>query len=295
MSKKIDTTIPTIPTPELRSQPINMGHKAEFVCSYTELIFLPKLIAAKPAEPKDTTESQALQLTLMREAFKMIQDPELGEVYGRRLDAASVCVWADEQRNRGLDLSHYNLERSLFGNATPRGVGGYCSAMAHSLYEKLNLNLNHAGETYYNVRGEFNREYGSVYVPNQVRNLRSVLSDKKSQDPSTGVITRIPVIASQYSKIIPKSVQKKILKWNAANNIGTSKIDAVVRDMYAFSAELYAGLTPVRTTKQLQERWPEVFDDFCAVTGLGQCHGTALMPHHEVSTVNSLIAEFHNK
>ncbi|MGI9570646.1 MAG: hypothetical protein ACR2PH_13150, partial [Desulfobulbia bacterium] len=65
-----------------------------------------------------------------------------------------------------------------------------------------------------------------------------------------------------------------------------------VNTMFEFSRELYEGIKCVRNTKQFQERYPDMFDEFCSITGLGQCDGKDLVCATDMGQVNSILMEY---
>jgi hypothetical protein len=120
------------------------------------------------------------------------------------------------------------------------------------------------------------------------------LSEAKTQDRATGVVTRTTRLNSALTDSLPSQRAKnKLLKVCKTLVEPITAYDAEFRAMQDFAEDVWRALKVFKNTKQLQEGWPEIFDDFVALSGLGACHGSDLLPHNDVSNVNNIIADFH--
>lgn len=303
---KITAKIETVPTPELRSQPISATHRQEFVLEFTRIIFEPRIVKAVPKDMSNFMEDLDAQRSMLYDAFPILQKKDLREVYGERNPMHRSLRFSHDQYNDVLGRFQYNhsIEDHMFGGQV-RGdnITGAVSAFAKSLHAGITNALPNvkASKDYAislrkqwdenNVENQPDTCY--IYLPNHVSNLFDLVTDKKSQSKS-GQVSRTPIIKSQFVGVIPTKVQARILAWvkKGRAEVGVQKLEQEVQTMFEFSRQLYDGLKCVRNTKQFQERHPDMFNEFCSITGLGQCDGKDLVSFTDMSTVMSILMEY---
>lgn len=302
-------SIQTIPTVELRSQTINALHRQEFVIEFTRSVFMPRVVEATPRDMGDWKKDLEAQVHMLRDAFPLLKKPEVREVYGRTVAIHNAIRWDHETFQsalRGIDsyriatklLNVDRLQDNIEGRAR-----SFSAAMSTQIKARMpNVEASSKYQTELqdatrlinskSTEAEGNACY--IYLPHTVGGLIDLITEKKSQDPNTGEVTRTPVIKTQFVKAIPKSVQTRILAWikKKRATVSTEALESEMRLMFEFSRELHEGVRIIRNTKQFQQRLPDMFDDFCFITGLGQCDGKDLMCGTEMGTVNTILAQY---
>jgi hypothetical protein len=299
--------IPEIPKSKLVAQPINAQHRQEFVIEFTRNIFLDRIVAATPADLGNWEEGLNIQKQLLLDAFPLLHKPNMGEVYGQHASWGSVLVWEHEQYEKVLNQLHrYHFSSYLISDRLAENVEGHIMAFGNELHNQIKRKMPNleACKKYqeklsgmsYSPRSNTSQEdieKNYVYIPNGISNVQDIIGEKKVQNDNTGEVTRTPVIKKQFTTIIPKPVQKRILAWTKKKrqNVSADRMQAEMKLMKEFANELLKGLRVIRNTKQFQERLPDMFDEFCFVTGLGQASGQDLICHSDMGTVNTILAQ----
>lgn len=304
MAAKKESIIPDIPADKLVSQPINVTHRQEFVIEFTRIIFKPRIVAAVPKDIKDPKLDINLQLSLLMDAFPLMQKEGFREVYGDTKPRHKLVRFPHRVIKDITDSLTYNAGHGFFGDhAVNQNCWGNLNAMSREMRFAIEKNLPNTAasvdllaemETKYSeTEGAWGKDDLNLWLPREVCGLSSLITEKKSQG-ADGVVSRQPVIKKQFAMIIPKGVQAKILKWEKTRrkDPGATKLEEEIINMRKFAAELYEAVRIVRNTKQFQQRFPDMFDEFCGITGLGQCDGKALISTESMDLVNSVLGDW---
>lgn len=94
---------------------------------------------------------------------------------------------------------------------------------------------------------------------------------------------------------IPVSIQKKLLKLEKDREDSFKAFQKEANQLTTFMHQLWGVLIMIKTTRQFQQKWPHMFEDFCGITGLGSCDGKNLITTTETDVLESLISDFHQK
>ena len=301
--------IQEVPKPELKSQPINAIHRQEFVIEFTRIVFQKRIVAAVPDDINNFMVDLDLQKKMLVEAFPLLnKNHDMGAVFGNREPLYNCLQFQHQTYKQILDeLDSYHIQTKLFGCDIRRGdnIDGamrvFSSGLIHALKAELpnveasksHYNLMHSNYYKKTQEGHQPDPDSFIYLPHHVININSLLTEKKTQK-ADGTIVRTPIIKKQYIEVIPKKVQTQIVAWmkKGQKEVGVEKLHSEVKTMFEFSKELYEGIKCIRNTKQFQERYPDIFDEFCSITGLGQCDGKDLICATDMGTVNTILAEY---
>ncbi|RLA41588.1 MAG: hypothetical protein DRR06_15715 [Gammaproteobacteria bacterium] len=302
MTKAKDSIIPQIPANKLVSQPINNEHRQEFVVEFTRIIFKPKIIAALPQDIANPQADIELQLSLLKDAFPFLAKKEFRDIYGRYNPNYNAVVFPHRTITQTIDTLKRSTSSKLFG-INSSSSWGTINAFSNELAFAVNGNLPNVTasedlltrmhDKYNSTENASQQDHLNVWLPVSVKGLADLITEKKVQ-AKDGAITRTPIIKKQYAAIVPKGVQAKILKWEKLRrkDPGAAKLEQEICNMYKFSQQLYEAIRIVRNTKQFQQRYPEMFDEFCGITGLGQCDGKSLIATESMDMVNSILGEW---
>jgi hypothetical protein len=318
-----------IPQVQLKSQAINQRNKVEFMCDYTAMIFTDRMCAVVSQD--NSTDDLIRDLYgVWSKAFPVLQKAGVfQDTYGAAVSGAEMFANSNIYGN-GFAVADklypdtWGMNKNVFKHAVPRGVDSvldaFTSTMRKRIHESMpktwrenmfptvighHLSKDHPHRLEYVAWLDANMP--TFYMPDKlVSNSKaplflSLITHKKVQDPATGEVTRTPIIKAEYTTIVPKKVQTRLLKlyikyYGAAaeaSNNGIKHSELVA--CYEFMAGVWQMVLPVRSTKQMQQRWPDAFDDFCAITGLGQTHGSELVPVTDIANVNNIIADYHKQ
>lgn len=308
------TTRNIIPATPIKSQSINQNQKAEFTLEYSTGIFLKRLLPMASKLPSSHEASLALADFLWSLHPKLQKRGQFRDMHGVPVRLGRIVEPCHERFKFLVDSNYqqFGQSMSLFeqGRSGRSALGDQNTAYRRMRVEEETLTSRIQGaidDAFYEERmlgnddvsvqmdeeelkARYPREDATVFLPyalaqvitdgsrtNLHRLMEGLVTEKKKQDPVTGEVTRTRVLKKQVAVCLNKTQQKKLLKIVKDFLAPYEAMWEVANEMQDFRRDLFKTLLPFRTTKQLQEGWPELFDDFCRLTGLGVTHGQDLI------------------
>jgi len=290
--------IDQIPEVPLRSQPIRMEHKLDFMAEYTRMVFADRLKKAHESRmlPFDYFEEL---IAIHKELYKdtLYKNEAFRTVFGYEREAIDVMYTLQGSYSR---LCKYNIS-GISGNLekvfmiTHQDINKQMRNTVSTIVHRLNNTIRPANKYYLQLNDKwvstdvieknkkFFEKLGPYYLASGDAYYKDFnITTKSKKDGSPAIRTSFNKFASVPIKDRAIKLRKKYLEME-------EPWDKEVEKFFTFFEQLWLNVYPIKTTKQFQERLGnDLFDIFCSITGLGQCDGRQLISLAPIDVVKEV-------